>query len=168
MLFPRGPRCLLCGALPVCRKQMGRGAMTWSGRGRWRFILRTPGETTSLGHEHPPVPFPPPRCPPRDFSAAPRLTRVPIQTVAGSLPFGHPVLTGRVPASCPTEVWGPGRSPGAPCSRASPETGSGPRPERTAFAFRASGCAPVFVGARRVIGCLRSPPVLADTAHDRR
>lgn len=113
----------LRGALPVCRKQMGRGAVAWSGRGRWGFILRTPRETTPLGHERPPVPFLPPLCPPRVLSAAPRLTGVPIQTVARissirtSRPYGQ--------SPCPLPHRGLGFRPLPRCP-----TAPGPRQPR--------------------------------------
>lgn len=172
------PDVSLRGALPVCRKQMGRGAVAWSGRGQWGFILRTPRETTPLGHEHPPVPFLSPRCLPHVLSAAPRLTGVP---EAHWSPYSnsrsdlfHSDVHFLRAESLPLALQRPGVSaaPQVPhCSRASPaaaEMGLEPHPERTAFPFRASGRASGILDPRRVIRCLPSPPVLADTAQDRR
>lgn len=157
MLFPRGPRCLPAWS-PSCLQEadgMRCRFVEWMGA-VGVYSEDTRGEDTS-GPRAPTGPFPPPRCPPCVLPPRSSLGSLFKQSL-GSFPFGHPVLMGRVSASCSAEAWGPGPSPAPHSSRALPataETGSGPHPETTAFPFRAGGRAPGILDTRRLfVVCL--------------
>ena len=119
--LPRGPRCLPAWS-PSCLQEadgMRCRCVEWTGA-VGVYSEDTRGDDTS-GPRAPTGPFPPPRCPPCVLLPWSSLESLFKQSL-GSLPFGHPILMGRVPTPCPAEPWGPGPSPGTPLL--------GPRPPR--------------------------------------